>query len=154
MTTRRAAPKTGRQPAEADPVARLMVDVPLPHLDRLFDYLVPSTLDETVRAGSRVRVRFAGRLVDAYVVERGTGTEHEGRLAYLERTVGDEPVLTPETTALFRAIADRWAGNFVDVVRLGIPPRHAAAESSAPKPPSELPPAPETTGFFVVVSTM
>ncbi|HET6877222.1 MAG TPA: primosomal protein N' [Jatrophihabitans sp.] len=130
MTIRRpAATKAGRRPAEADPVARLMVDVPLPHLDRAFDYLVPDTLDDAVQAGSRVRVRFAGRLVDAFVLERAAGSEHEGTLAYIERAVGSEPVLTPETAALFRAVADRWAGNFVDVVRLGVPARHAAAEA-------------------------
>lgn len=123
-----------------------MVDVALPHLDRPFDYLVPADLDARVAAGSRVRVRFAGRLVDAYVLERGTGSEHVGNLAFIERVVGDEPVLTEETTALFRAVADRWAGNFVDVVRLGVPSRHARAESSASKDVGDLPAAPET-GF-------
>ncbi|WP_375486342.1 primosomal protein N' [uncultured Jatrophihabitans sp.] len=145
MTTRRpaarpaAAPTAGREPAERDPVARLHVDVPLPHLDRLFDYLVPATLDAEVTAGSRVRVRFAGRLVDAFVLERVARTEHEGTLAFVERAVGTEPVLTAETTALFRAVAERWAGNVVDVVRLGVPSRHARAETSTPKPPGALP---------------
>jgi primosomal protein N' (replication factor Y) len=143
VTSRRAVPKSGREPAAVDPVARLYVDVPLPHLDRLFDYQVPASLDAEVQAGSRVRVRFAGRLVDAYVVQRGTGTDHEGTLAYVERAVGSEPVLTPETIALFRAVADRWAGNFVDVVRLGVPSRHAAAESAVPGPTSPLPDAPD-----------
>ena len=133
--------KAVREPAARDPIARLYVDVPLPHLDRLFDYQVPAKLDAEVRPGSRVRVRFAGRLVDAYVVERGSQTDHEGTLAYLERAVGAEPVLTAETTALFRAIADRWAGNFVDVVRLGVPPRHAAAEAAKRSAAGPLPAA-------------
>jgi primosomal protein N' (replication factor Y) len=118
-----------REPAAQLPVARLMIDVPLAHLDRPFDYLVPSELDDTVVAGSRVRVRFAGRLVDGFVLDRVARTEHEGRLAYLERVVG-EPVLTAETSALMRAVADRWAGNFVDVVRLAVPARHARAEAA------------------------
>jgi primosomal protein N' (replication factor Y) (superfamily II helicase) len=136
----------GRQAAATLPVARLMVDVPLPHLDRPFDYLVPSDLDETVTAGSRVRVRFAGRLVDAYVLERASDSEHQGRLAYVERAVGAEAVLTSETTALFRAVADRWAGNFVDVVRLGVPSRHAAAEKTTSWP-APAPSRPAQTGF-------
>lgn len=123
-----------------------MVDVPLAHLDRPFDYLVPSTLDAEVAPGSRVRVRFAGRLVDGYVLERGEASAHGGQLAYLERAVG-EPVLTPETTALFRAVADRWAGNFVDVVRLGVPSRHAATEAQPSPEPLPAPTAPEATGF-------
>jgi primosomal protein N' (replication factor Y) len=135
-----------RRPAESDPVARLYVDVPLPHLDRPFDYLVPSTLDASVQAGSRVRVRFAGRLVDAYVLARAAASEHPGSLAYVERAVGDEPVLTPETAALFRAVADRWAGSFVDVVRLGVPSRHARAENAAVVPAGQ-PAAPAAPGL-------
>ena len=123
-----------------------MVDVPLAHLDRPFDYLVPSTLDADVRAGSRVRVRFAGRLVDAYVLERRADSDHEGNLAFVERAVGTEPVLTAETTALFRAVADRWAGSFVDVVRLGVPSRHAGAEEREWVPGTRPPAAPES-GF-------
>lgn len=139
--------KAARQPAAVDAIARLYVDVPLPHLDRLFDYQVPADLDADVQSGARVRVRFAGRLVDAYVVERTSQTEHEGTLAYLERAVGTQPVLTAETTTLFRAVADRWAGNFVDVVRLGVPSRHAAAESSRPRDAGPLPAAPEPPGL-------
>ncbi|MDP9116053.1 MAG: hypothetical protein M3O28_02100, partial [Actinomycetota bacterium] len=117
----RAQPRAGREPAPGNPVALVMVDVTLAHLDRPFDYLVPATLDASVQAGSRVRVRFAGRLVDAYVLERRAASEHDGRLAYLERVVGTDAVLTQETAALFRSVADRWAGTFVDVARLAIP---------------------------------
>ena len=142
MTARRtSSPKAGRVPAEVDPVARLMVDVPLPHLDRPFDYAVPADLDDLVVPGARVRVRFAGRLVDAYVLDRTAESDHVGTLAMIERAVGGEPVLTAETSALFRAVADRWAGNFVDVVRLGVPSRHAAAEAQ-PSPPPLAPPRP------------
>ena len=117
--------------APTDPVARLMVDVALPHLDRPFDYLVPADLDAAIAPGHRVRVRFAGRLVDGYVLERVPASDHAGRLARIERVVGVEPVLTPATTRLFRAVADRWAGSFVDVVRLGVPARHARGESAS-----------------------
>ena len=92
-------------------------------------------------AGVRVRVRFAGRLVDGYVLERGPSSDHDGRLAFLERVVGREPVLTPETTTLFRAVADRYAGSFVDVVRLGVPARHAGAESRPLAPAGPAPAA-------------
>src|SRR6266496_2850278 len=122
-----------------------MVDVALPHLDRPFDYVVPTELDESVQAGSRVRVRFAGRLVDAFVLERRESTDHEGTLAFVERAMG-EPVLTAETARLFRAVADRYAGSFVDVVRLGVPARHARAESSESK--SATPPEPPDTSSW------
>ncbi|MBV9822108.1 MAG: primosomal protein N', partial [Actinobacteria bacterium] len=145
----RRAPRAPRerQPAGTLPVARVAVDSPLPHLDRPFDYLVPAELDEAVRPGSRVRVRFAGRLVDAWVLHRLAASEHDGRLAYLERGLGDEPVLTDETTALFRAVADRWAGTFADVLRLGVPARHARAESAVPAEAAPAPVPPDPAGW-------
>lgn len=129
-------------PAERDPIARVVVDVPLAHLDRPFDYAVPSTLDDAVAAGTRVRVRFAGQLVDAIVLDRVATTEHDGRLAFLERAVSAEPVLSAEVARLARAVADRWAGSLIDVLRLALPPRHARVEAEAsrePAPPLEAP---------------
>ena len=109
-----------------------MVDTPLAHLDRPFDYAVPDGV--AVTAGVRVRVRFSGRLVDGYVLDVGTGSTHGGRLAAIQRVIGTEPVLTDETATLFRAVADRMAGTFSDVARLGVPPRHARAEATQGRP--------------------
>ena len=122
--------QTDRQPAAELPVARVCVDVPLPHLDRPFDYLVPSTDDETARPGVRVKVRFAGQLVDGWLLERVARSDHDGRLAYLERVVSPEPVLTAEMARLARAVADRYAGSLADVLRLAVPPRHAPGRAA------------------------
>ena len=128
-SARQAARRTA---ASTRPVARVAVDVPLPHLDRLFDYLVPEPLSERAVPGCRVRVRFAGRLTGGYLVERADATEHHGRLAFLERVLSSEPVLSEEIAGLARAVADRYGGTLADVLRLAIPPRHAAAEAATP----------------------
>src|SRR5579859_4348422 len=127
--------------SERLPVARVAVDISLAHLDRPFDYLVPASMDETAVPGCRVRVRFAGQLVDGYLLDRIQTSEHQGRLTRLERVISPEPVLTPEIFALARSVADRYAGTLADVLRLAIPPRHAAAEREAPATP-EAPAAP------------
>jgi len=110
----------------------VLVDVPLAHLDRPFDYLVPERLSESAVPGCRVRVRFAGQLTGGYLLNRAGVSEHPGRLTTLERVVSPEPVLTPEIAALAREVADRYAGTMADVLRLAIPPRHAAAEAAPP----------------------
>jgi len=130
------------------PVARVAVDISLAHLDRPFDYLVPARLDTEAVPGCRVRVRFAGQLVDGYLLERAETSEHQGRLARLERVISPEPVLTPEIFDLARAVADRYAGTLADVLRLAIPPRHATAEREAPaerERPAEREPPPAGT---------
>jgi primosomal protein N' (replication factor Y) len=131
-------------------VAQVAVDVPLAHLDRPFDYLVPATLDEAAVPGCRVRVRFAGRLTGGYLLERAEASDHQGTLAFLERVLSPEPVLTAEAAGLARAVADRYGGTLADVLRLAIPPRHARAEKAAPEAVANtgadagetLPPAP------------
>jgi primosomal protein N' (replication factor Y) (superfamily II helicase) len=118
------------KPAADRPVARIAVDLPLAHLDRPFDYLVPERLAALARPGVRVRVRFAGQLTDGFVLDRVESSEHQGRLSYLERVVSAEQVLTPEIAGLARAVADRYAGTLADVLRLAIPQRHAATETA------------------------
>ena len=81
--------------------------------------------------GVRVRVRFAGQLVDGYLLERAEESAHGGRLAFLDRVVSPEPVLSQEIAALSRAVADRYAGTLADVLRLAVPPRHARAEAAS-----------------------
>ncbi|MBO0891792.1 MAG: hypothetical protein J2P14_12815, partial [Acidothermales bacterium] len=140
----RTRAKPAVQPAAERPVARVAVDVSLPHLDRPFDYLVPQRDDDVCVPGCRVRVRFAGSLVDGYVLDRVDESEHSGRLAYLDRVVSAEPVLAPEIARLARAVADRYAGSLADVVRLAVPPRHAKVEREAPSPAAAEPvPAPD-----------
>ncbi|MGS0687189.1 primosomal protein N' [Nakamurella sp. GG22] len=139
----RAKAAGARVAAELLPVARVLVDVPLAHLDRPYDYLVPEQDAATAQPGARVRVRFAGRLVGGYILERLAESDHEGRLGFVERVVSAEPVLSAEVAQLARAVADRYAGSAADVLRLAVPPRHAKveAEPAAGPPTAPVPPA-------------
>ncbi|WP_456558386.1 primosomal protein N' [Blastococcus sp. SYSU D00922] len=128
-------------------MARVVVDVPLAHLDRPFDYAVPEKLADTVQAGCRVRVRFSGQLVDGFVLELGDSTEFTGRLMPLAHVPSGEPVLTPQVARLLRVIADRYAGTMSDVLRLAVPPRRAAAEKKPTPTPESLPAPPDPAGF-------
>ncbi|MFJ5178057.1 primosomal protein N' [Streptomyces griseoviridis] len=156
--TPRAKPRTWRGAALAKelPVARVLVDKGVLHLDRYFDYAVPEELDADAQPGVRVRVRFgAGRhrvrdgrregggLIDGFLVERLAESDYAGPLAALAQVVSPERVLSAELLGLTRAVADRYAGSLADVLQLAVPPRNARAEqrpSPAPLPP---PPAPD-----------
>ncbi len=120
--------------AVSQPVARVAVDVPLAHLDRPFDYAVPASLADAAVAGCRVRVRFAGRLVDGYLLERVDESSHDTKLAPLARVISPEPVLSDEIARVARAVADRYAGTLADVLRLAVPPRHARVEAEPTAP--------------------
>jgi primosomal protein N' (replication factor Y) (superfamily II helicase) len=139
---RKRQPGQERLPAADLPVARVAVDISLPHLDRPFDYLVPAKLAAAAVPGCQVRVRFAGQLTGGFVLERLAESDHPGKLGYLERVVSPEVVLTPEIAGLARAVADRYGGTMADVLRLAIPPRHAAASKARHEAASEYGAAP------------
>ncbi|MGX1807030.1 primosomal protein N' family DNA-binding protein [Nocardia sp. NPDC055321] len=123
---------TDTGPAAGRPIARVLPLLEPAHLDRDFDYLVPPEMDEIAQPGVRVRVRFSGRVVDGYILERLEKTDHTGRLVRLDRVVSSERVLTPEILRLVTAVAARYAGTRADVLRLAIPPRHAKVETEGP----------------------
>lgn len=113
----------------------------VPHLDREFDYLVAAEQSDDAQPGVRVRVRFHGRLVDAFILERRSETDHGGKLGWLERVVSPEQVLTPDIRRLVDAVAARYAGTRADVLRLAIPPRHAKVEKEPVTVPASAPTA-------------
>ena len=119
---------TSRRAAEHEPIARVQPMLSVPHLDREFDYLVTADQSDDAQPGVRARVRFHGRLVDAFVLERRSDTDHVGELGWLDRVVSPEPVLTPDVRRLVDAVAARYAGTRADVLRLAVPPRHARVE--------------------------
>ncbi|WP_432028062.1 primosomal protein N' [Streptomyces sp. 1222.5] len=154
----RAKPRTwrGAELAKELPVARVLVDKGVLHLDRYFDYAVPEELDEQAQPGVRVRVRFgAGRgrvregrregggLIDGFLVERRAESDYSGPLAALAQVVSPEPVLSEELLGLARAVADRYAGSLADVLQLAVPPRSARAEQRPSPPPLPPPEAPD-----------
>lgn len=125
-------------------IARVLLDSPLPQLDRLFDYALPAELGD-VPIGVRVRVplRTAGRVIDGYVVEIDTEDDADRPLSEVESVVSPVPVLPERTYRLARRAADRAAGSASDVLRLVIPKRQVrvekawTADTSAPVPADE-----------------
>lgn len=116
---------------ERENIARVLVDSPLPQLDRLLDYRIPTAL-EGVAPGVRVSVplRTAGRITTGFVIEISERLDYPGPLSDLAGLVSPVPVLRPEVWRLARAVADRAAGSAADILRLTIPPRQVRVEKA------------------------
>ncbi|MGM1016319.1 MAG: primosomal protein N' [Actinomycetota bacterium] len=118
-------------PVPSRRIARVLLDSPLPQLDRLFDYALPDELGD-VPCGVRVRVplRTAGRVVDGYVVEVAAEDDADRPLSEVESVVSQVTVLPERLHRLARRVADRAAGSASDILRLVIPKRQVRVEKA------------------------
>ncbi|GAP56846.1 putative primosomal protein N', partial [Arthrobacter sp. Hiyo6] len=66
----RAPSPSGPPLAPELPVARVLIESSLPHLDRPFDYSVPAAIDPGRSTGARVKVTFNGQELNGYILDR------------------------------------------------------------------------------------
>lgn len=111
------------------PVARVVIDSAVPHLDRPFDYLVPAELDAAAQPGVRVKVRFGGQELAAFLTERLAHSDPGIKLQPLRAVISPEVVLSAPVLAVARAVAERYAGGVWDVLRSAVPARMARVET-------------------------
>lgn len=115
----------------ATPVARVVVEVSPPHLDRPFDYAIPEELAGRVAPGQRVMVGFSGQRKRGLVVEVADHTDvPANRLRPLTKLLGDHVWVTPAELDLFRWAARRQGSPVADVVRHALPDRVVDVERS------------------------
>ena len=93
-------PVNGPPLASENPVARVVLESSVPHLDRPFDYSVPAELAETAVPGVRVKVKFNGQELNGYIAERRADSDAAHPLIPLHKLVSPVAVLTPVTMEL------------------------------------------------------
>jgi len=121
-------PANGPPLAAVDPVARVILESSLPHLDRPFDYSVPAELADVASPGVRVKVKFNGQDLNGYIIERRGSSDAAHALTALHKVVSPVAVLTPAVSELASTVAARYAGTLSDVLRTAVPPRVAKVE--------------------------
>lgn len=121
----RAPMVPGKELAAANPVAQVRIESGLPHLDRPFDYSVPTGLDDLAQPGVRVKVKFNGQELPGYLVGRSDTSTSGQPLVALHKVISGVPVLAPQILQLAESVAARYAGTLSDVLRVAVPPRVA-----------------------------
>lgn len=111
-------------------VVRVLIDSPLPQLDRLFDYTVADALASDVVPGVRLRVplRTVGRIVDAIAIEIADEAMTDRPLSEIDSVVSAARVVPPFLYTLARKVADRAGGAANDILRLAVPKRQVRVE--------------------------
>jgi primosomal protein N' (replication factor Y) len=123
-------------------VAQVLLESPIPRLDRLLDYAIPPEIEDEVVVGGRVTVplgKGGSRQMAAFVVSTSTVSNAGVALANLRSVSGNVPVLTPALWQLVRTVADRNGGSASDVLRVAIPKRTIRTEKDRVITPRPLP---------------
>ena len=113
--------------AVSEPYVKVWVDNSVSHLDGTFDYLVPERLSDQIQVGIRVGVPFAGRDVEALVLERSSESEITN-LKFVSSVISTEIVATPKLISLVKTASRRWICHPYDFLRSAIPVRVAAVD--------------------------
>lgn len=111
-------------------IARVILDSPLPNLDKVFDYGVADSLVDTIRAGQRVRVQFgrSKKALDGYVIEVVAESSFTGKLSQLSEIVSEVSVLPENIYKLISAVASRQASTTGDVLASAVVARSVRVE--------------------------
>ena len=126
---REEAKRVDSAQALRDAYVRVWVDTSVSHLDGTYDYLVPERLSQSVKPGIRVGVPFAGRDVEALVLERSDRSDITN-LKFISSVISEEVVASPNLITLISAISKRWICNPFDVIRSAIPARVASVDKA------------------------
>ncbi|XCB30096.1 hypothetical protein RQN30_01165 [Arcanobacterium hippocoleae] len=122
--------------AVVNPVARIYLNLPVPHMSQLFDYEIPEQFAH-LQAGCRVKVQLGSRKIEGFVVERTDTAATAGKLRPISAVVSNIPVLQPQIRVLLEQLSKEYIAPIADFFPLAVPQRHARAEkdfSALPEP--------------------
>jgi len=105
------------------PLAKVLVDTGIAHLDQPYDYLVPKKFENEIKAGSFVEVDFAGKGRTGLVLARREMSDEATAAKTISKSIGNFPIVTNEILKLASQTAKEFAGDFFSVMKSAIPDR-------------------------------
>lgn len=106
--------------------ASIMMNTNAKQLNKVFDYIVPKELEESIRIGARVFVPFGkgNNLAEGYVLELKDNSEFAQKdIAKIE-----DFILTEENIELAKLMADKYFCNVSDCIKLMLPPGNSSKD--------------------------
>ncbi|WP_407268010.1 primosomal protein N' [Radiobacillus sp. PE A8.2] len=101
-------------------IAKVVVDVPASQTNRIFDYLIPDQLVDSIEIGMRVIVPFGPRKIMGFVLEL---TDHSdfSALKEIEELMDVTPVLTEELIDLGKWLSEKTLSFYVSAFQAMLP---------------------------------
>lgn len=115
--------------ATTDPVASVLVDAPVSHLEALYDYLVPEELSNNAVIGTKVLIEFGNSKTEGLVVARINKSLTTQKLKPILALSSPPEIIPPSMLRHLELVRDRFGGSFWNLIKQSVPPRIIKEES-------------------------
>lgn len=102
-------------------IAKVLVEINNTNVDKAFDYIVPSELSKKIKVGMRVKVPFASRQLEGFVLELTTEENSNYELKNIDSIVDEEPILNNELLHLGKFMSNKYFSTLISCYQTMLP---------------------------------
>ena len=111
--------------ADLFPVAAVLVDTPVSHLEGIYDYLVPLHLEHSAVYGTKVVVPFGNTQVDGLIVGRKNDSQQIKNLKMIVDVSSPSGLISSQVIEHLELVRNRFGGSFWSLLKSALPARVA-----------------------------
>ena len=108
-------------------IAQVLVELMNKNVDKTFDYLVPSTMQDKIVVGIRVKVPFGNRTLEGFVLSLSNDSNYQ-KLKSIIEIVDDTIVLNEELLTLGKQLKERTLATLISCYQVMLPKALKAKE--------------------------
>ncbi len=121
---RQSSPKVVRQDlsvAQELPIAAVLVDTPVSHLEGVYDYLVPESLHASATIGTKAIVEFGNTTTEGLIVARKKSSDKQKNMKTITRLNSPSGLVSLSVIKHIEAVRDRFGGGIWNIIKSAIP---------------------------------
>lgn len=103
-----------------NPVAKVLINPPVSHLEDIYDYLIPVELSESVIPGSVVKIEFGNSFTQGLVIDRVP--LQNNKLKYIEDLLGWPGMVDLKVVDHLKKVQGRFGGSLWSLIETYLPP--------------------------------
>ena len=111
-----------RKLASDEPIARVLVDHQIPHLDQIYEYTVPQEFSAEAQIGALVEIEFGHSLTQGIILSRSANSESAGKLKQIKKILSQKPYILVQQLSLIPAASAFYGASEWDFIRSTVPP--------------------------------
>ena len=105
------------------PIAAVLVDTPVSHLEGIYDYSVPIHLSDLAIVGSKVLVEFGKSKTEALIIDRKSESEQKQGIKQILDVISPPGLINQDVIKHIEMVRDRFGGVIWSILKSAVPAR-------------------------------